>query len=112
MNIVIVGAGNVGRALGGGWLKTGHKVTMAVRERPAARLSNSRSKASASPQRRTKRPSDRRAAEKSDELTAFQWIECIRYPPARGGLQDIELARISQEVMERFYNLLAAPARC
>jgi pyrroline-5-carboxylate reductase len=32
MNIVIVGAGNVGRALGGGWLKTGHKVTMAVRE--------------------------------------------------------------------------------
>jgi predicted dinucleotide-binding enzyme len=32
MNIVIVGAGNVGRALGGGRLKTGHKVTMAVRE--------------------------------------------------------------------------------
>ena len=32
MNVVIVGAGNVGRALGGGWLKTGHKVTMAVRE--------------------------------------------------------------------------------
>ena len=32
MNIVIVGAGNVGRALGSGWLKTGHKVTMAVRE--------------------------------------------------------------------------------
>ena len=32
MNIVIVGAGNVGRALGGGCLKTGHKVTMAVRE--------------------------------------------------------------------------------
>jgi 8-hydroxy-5-deazaflavin:NADPH oxidoreductase len=32
MNIVIVGAGNVGRALGGGWLKTGHKVPMAVRE--------------------------------------------------------------------------------
>ena len=24
MNIVIVGAGNVGRALGSGWLKTGH----------------------------------------------------------------------------------------
>jgi len=32
MNIVIVGAGNVGRALGGGWLKAGHKVTMAVRD--------------------------------------------------------------------------------
>jgi predicted dinucleotide-binding enzyme len=32
MNIVIVGAGNVGCALGSDWLKTGHKVTMAVRE--------------------------------------------------------------------------------
>ena len=31
MNIVI-GAGNVGRALGGGWLKAGHKVTLAVRD--------------------------------------------------------------------------------
>jgi predicted dinucleotide-binding enzyme len=32
MNIVIVGAGNVGRALGAGWLKAGHKVTLAVRD--------------------------------------------------------------------------------
>ena len=32
MNIVIVGAGNVGRALGGGWRKAGHKVTIAVRD--------------------------------------------------------------------------------
>jgi 8-hydroxy-5-deazaflavin:NADPH oxidoreductase len=32
MNIVIVGAGNVGRALGAGWLKVGHKVTLAVRD--------------------------------------------------------------------------------
>jgi predicted dinucleotide-binding enzyme len=32
MNIVIVGAGNVGRALAGGWAKAGHKVTMAVRD--------------------------------------------------------------------------------
>ena len=32
MNIVIVGAGNVGRALGGGWRKAGHRVTMAVRD--------------------------------------------------------------------------------
>jgi 8-hydroxy-5-deazaflavin:NADPH oxidoreductase len=32
MNIVIVGAGNVGRALSTGWQKAGHKVTMAVRE--------------------------------------------------------------------------------
>jgi pyrroline-5-carboxylate reductase len=38
MNIVIVGAGNVGRALGGGWLKTGHKVTMAVREPASSRI--------------------------------------------------------------------------
>jgi 8-hydroxy-5-deazaflavin:NADPH oxidoreductase len=32
MNIVIVGAGNVGRALGGGWIRSGHKVTFAVRD--------------------------------------------------------------------------------
>jgi 8-hydroxy-5-deazaflavin:NADPH oxidoreductase len=32
MNIVIVGAGNVGRALGGGWRKAGHSVTMALRD--------------------------------------------------------------------------------
>lgn len=31
MNIVIVGAGNVGKALAAGWLKAGHKVTLAVR---------------------------------------------------------------------------------
>ena len=31
MDIVIVGAGNVGRALAGGWSKAGHKVTLAVR---------------------------------------------------------------------------------
>src|SRR5258708_442994 len=32
MNIVIVGAGNVGRALGAGWLKAGHKVPLAGRD--------------------------------------------------------------------------------
>jgi predicted dinucleotide-binding enzyme len=32
MNIVILGAGNVGRALGGVWLRSGHKVTFAVRD--------------------------------------------------------------------------------
>jgi predicted dinucleotide-binding enzyme len=32
MDIVIVGAGNVGRALAGGWRKAGHKVTLAVRD--------------------------------------------------------------------------------
>jgi predicted dinucleotide-binding enzyme len=32
MDIVIVGGGNVGRALGAGWRKAGHKVTLAVRD--------------------------------------------------------------------------------
>jgi predicted dinucleotide-binding enzyme len=32
MNIIIVGSGNVGRALGAGWRKAGHRVTFAVRE--------------------------------------------------------------------------------
>src|SRR5260370_27948765 len=36
MDIVIVGAGNVGRALGGGWRKAGHKVTLAVRDTSGA----------------------------------------------------------------------------
>ena len=32
MQILIVGAGNVGRALGRGWTRSGHKVTYAVRD--------------------------------------------------------------------------------
>src|SRR5205807_4085588 len=32
MNITIVGSGNVGRALAGGWRKTGHSVTFAARD--------------------------------------------------------------------------------
>jgi predicted dinucleotide-binding enzyme len=32
MNITIVGSGNVGRALGGGWKKAGHNVTFAARD--------------------------------------------------------------------------------
>jgi len=32
MDIAIVGAGNVGRALAGGWRKAGHNVTLAVRD--------------------------------------------------------------------------------
>ena len=38
MDIVIVGAGQVGRALAGGWAKAGHKVTFALRDpgKPAA----------------------------------------------------------------------------
>ena len=35
----------------------------------------------------------------------LNWSNCIRSPPARAGLQDIELAAISQEVTKRFYNL-------
>jgi predicted dinucleotide-binding enzyme len=38
MNIVIVGAGNVGRALAGGWRKTGHQITFAVRDPDKAGL--------------------------------------------------------------------------
>ena len=37
MNITIVGSGNVGRALGGGWKKAGHSVTFAAREPAGAK---------------------------------------------------------------------------
>jgi hypothetical protein len=37
-----------------------------------------------------------RAAEQRDELAPFQLIELHSIPPARAGLQDIELAAISQ----------------
>ena len=37
MNITIVGSGNVGRALGTGWKKTGHSVTFAARDPMGAR---------------------------------------------------------------------------
>ena len=42
MNIVIVGAGNVGRALGGGWLKARHNVTMAVRDTAGSKVAGLR----------------------------------------------------------------------
>ena len=32
MHITIAGSGNVGRALAGGWLKAGHRVTFATRD--------------------------------------------------------------------------------
>src|SRR4029450_11528100 len=57
---------------------------------------------------RRERPRHRCAAEQRDELAPFQLIEEHSVPSQAGaGLQDIELARISQEVTERFYNLLA-----
>ena len=37
MNITIVGSGNVGRALGGGWKKAGHSVTFAARDPAGAK---------------------------------------------------------------------------
>ena len=37
MNIVIVGSGNVGRALGTGWRKAGHSVTFAARDPTGAK---------------------------------------------------------------------------
>src|SRR5262245_31311735 len=49
------------------------------------------------------RPRRRRAAEERDELASLQLIELhFGPPPARAGLQDTELTRTSQEVMERF----------
>jgi hypothetical protein len=57
---------------------------------------------------RRERPGSRRAAEQRDELASFQLIELHSVPSQAGaGLQDIELARISQEVTERFCDLLA-----
>jgi hypothetical protein len=53
------------------------------------------------------RPRGRRAVDERDELTPFQLIELHLALPAQARSQDIELARISQEVTERFYNLLA-----
>jgi hypothetical protein len=47
-------------------------------------------------------------ADERDEIAAFQVIELHSVPCAsRAELQDIELALISQEVAERFYDLLA-----
>jgi predicted dinucleotide-binding enzyme len=46
MNIAVVGTGNVGRALGGGWLKVGHMVTMVSREPSSTKATNSRRRVS------------------------------------------------------------------
>jgi hypothetical protein len=61
---------------------------------------------------RRERPRSRGSTEKRDELATFQLIELHSMPASQAGLQDIELARISQEVTERFYNLLAARIIC
>ena len=53
---------------------------------------------------RPERP-DRHAAEHRDELAPLQLIESRPAPnEAKAGLQNIELAQISQEVVERFCN--------
>jgi hypothetical protein len=48
----------------------------------------------------------RRTADERDELAAFQLIDLHSLPPARDGLQDIELTANSQRVSERLYNLI------
>src|SRR5262245_65148040 len=57
--------------------------------------------------------SGKAAAPPSSVMNARRFIRsnCIRSPPARAGLHDIELARISQVITERFYNLLAVGER-
>ncbi len=46
---------------------------------------------------RRERPRRRRAAEERDELAPFQLIELHSVPVRQGRIEDIELARISQE---------------
>ena len=44
MNIAIIGAGNVGTALGGGWQKQGHQVVYGVRDAASAKVSGQASR--------------------------------------------------------------------
>jgi hypothetical protein len=61
---------------------------------------------------RRERPRRRRTAEERDEVAPFQLIELHSVPARQGGLQDIELGTISQEVTKRFYNLLFSRWYC
>src|SRR5262249_10085257 len=54
---------------------------------------------------RGKRPRGRRAAERCNELAPFRPIRLHPIPTrARQCAQDIELAKISQDILERLYN--------
>src|SRR5207342_564305 len=53
---------------------------------------------------RRERPRRSRAAEQRDELTALQWIELHRCPPARPDRKAIPLARRRQVAWELFHN--------
>jgi hypothetical protein len=45
-----------------------------------------------------------RAAEQREEIAPSQWIELHPMPASQLGLQAIEMAGVSQELTERFYN--------
>src|SRR5262249_41555143 len=55
-------------------------------------------------------PTDCHAAEPANELPAFQLIELHSVPPARAGLQDIELARISERISDATLRYSATPS--
>jgi hypothetical protein len=52
-------------------------------------------------------PDGRGAADERDEIAAFQLIELHSMPASQAGLQDIELARVSQRLSGRLHNLQA-----
>jgi hypothetical protein len=58
---------------------------------------------------RRERPCDGCAAEQRDERAPFQLIELHSMPSSHAGLQDIELAMVSQGVSGRLRQLLAKP---
>jgi hypothetical protein len=56
---------------------------------------------------RRERPRRCRPTDERDEIASFQLVELHSVAASQGRLQDIELARISQRVSERRYNLIA-----